>query len=31
VYIYGLLQIVFTTAGLVFAYSQKWDHPGFRN
>jgi hypothetical protein len=30
VYIFGLLQCVFSTAGLLFAYSWKWGSPSFR-
>jgi hypothetical protein len=30
VYIFGLLQCVFSAAGLLFAYSRKWGNPGFR-
>jgi hypothetical protein len=30
VYISGLLQCVFSAAGLHFAYSRKWGSPGFR-
>jgi hypothetical protein len=29
-YISGLLQYVFSTAGLFFAYSRKWESPNFR-
>jgi hypothetical protein len=30
VYISGLLQFVFSTVGLLFAYSRKWGNPNFR-
>jgi hypothetical protein len=30
VYIFGLLQCVFSAVGLFFAYSRKWGSPGFR-
>jgi hypothetical protein len=30
VYIFGLLQCVFSTICLFFAYSRKWGSPGFR-
>jgi hypothetical protein len=30
VYIFGLLQCVFSTKGLLFTYSRKWGSPDFR-
>jgi hypothetical protein len=30
VYISGLLQCVYSTIGLLFAYSRKWRSPNFR-